>query len=77
LEAATAEAPSSSFIPSARLEQDAHKFGLRESVAGCSGMGSPQQIQIRGFILLNKASKENHVPMRGTAWQQNLPVDGS
>jgi len=56
-------------MPSARLEQDAHKFGLRERVEGCSGMASPQQIQIRGFILLNKASKENHVPARGAAGQ--------
>jgi len=49
----------SSLIPSARLEQDAHRFGFRESDAVSSNMDSPQQMQIRGFIPQSKALEEN------------------
>jgi hypothetical protein len=37
-------------IPSAMLEQEGHTLGLRESSLPCRAIGSPQQIQIRGFI---------------------------
>jgi hypothetical protein len=43
--------PCDSSMPSARLEQDAHRFGLRERRLPLSGMGSPQQMQTQGFIL--------------------------
>src|SRR6266404_2529648 len=42
----------SSPIPSAMLEQEAHMFGLREKAPPLSDIGSPQQMQIRGLILL-------------------------
>jgi hypothetical protein len=38
---------SSSSRPSARLEQEAHKFGLRDRLFSKSLMVSPQQMQIR------------------------------
>jgi hypothetical protein len=54
----------SSLIPSAKLEQEAHKFGFREREAESSAMDSPQQMQILGFILLTKAGEENRSPVR-------------
>jgi hypothetical protein len=42
---------SESFIPSARLEQDEHKFGFRERGLPLSAIGSPQQMQTRGLIV--------------------------
>jgi len=44
------EATLVSSIPSAKLEQDAHMFGFRESTLPGSTMGSPQQMQMLGFI---------------------------
>src|SRR5579883_993925 len=42
------ESPVSS-IPSARLEQEAHRFGLRDNTLPNALIGSPQQMQIVGF----------------------------
>ena len=42
---------SDSFIPSHRLEQEAHRFGLRERALPFSWIGSPQHTQIRSIIL--------------------------
>ena len=38
-----------SSMPSAMLEQEAQTFGLRDREFPFSGMGSPQQTQIREF----------------------------
>lgn len=37
-------------IPSIKLEQEAQTFGLRERTFPCSGIGSPQHLQIREVI---------------------------
>jgi hypothetical protein len=37
-------------MPSARLEQEAQMFGLRERAFPASGIGSPQHLQIREFM---------------------------
>ena len=39
-----------SSMPSARLEQEAQTFGLRDRGFPCSGIGSPQHRQIREFM---------------------------
>ncbi len=44
-------------MPSKRLEQLAHMFGLRDSALSLCDMGSPQQIQTLGFT--PPASKSN------------------
>jgi hypothetical protein len=36
-----------SFIPSAMLEQEAHRLGLQERTLPGSAIGSPQYLQIR------------------------------
>ena len=41
-----------SFIPSAILEQEAHRLGLGESMLTFSAIGSPQHLQIRGFMAI-------------------------
>jgi hypothetical protein len=38
------------------LEQEAQMFGFRDKAFPASDMGSPQQMQIRGFITLNVAA---------------------
>src|SRR5207249_4570698 len=45
---------SESSTPSAMLEQEAHTFGFRERALPCGDIGSPQQRQIRGFILSSR-----------------------
>jgi hypothetical protein len=47
------EAMLGSSIPSARLEQDAQRFGFLERVFPGSMIRSPQQMQILGFILVS------------------------
>jgi hypothetical protein len=37
-------------MPSARLEQEAHILGFREKELPPNDIGSPQQMQILGFI---------------------------
>ena len=48
---------SESSIPSARLEQEEHRFGFRERPWALSTIGSPQQIQTRG--LMGRFAKQN------------------
>jgi hypothetical protein len=42
-----------SYIPSAMLEHEAQMFGFRDKAFPASGIDSPQQMQIRGFIASN------------------------
>jgi hypothetical protein len=61
---------SDSSIPSSMLEQDAQMFGFLENSFAPGTIGSPQQMQIRGFIpsanhqpicrIGNCVSKKNH-----------------
>jgi hypothetical protein len=37
-------------MPSAKLEHEAQTFGLRDSVFASADIGSPQQMQMRGFM---------------------------
>ncbi len=39
-----------SSMPSSMLEHEAHMFGFRERASPRSDIGSPQQMQILGFI---------------------------
>lgn len=48
------EAMLASSIPSARLEQEAQMFGLRDKTLPPSVIGSPQQMQTPGFIRLKR-----------------------
>lgn len=43
---------SASSAPSARLEQDEQRLGFLERAAIFSPMGSPQQMQTRGFMVV-------------------------
>jgi hypothetical protein len=63
----------SSLIPSARLEQDAHRLGFRERDVVCSTMDSPQQMQIRGFIPQTKAREENRGSKNNFVRKRPLP----
>src|SRR5579859_405196 len=66
-------------MPSAMLEQDAQTLGLRDKPWSFSGMGSPQQMQIFGFMdifppLANAAQKNLagicSTNYSGSAWTQ-------
>jgi hypothetical protein len=45
-------------MPSAMLEQEAQTFGFRDRVFPSSEMGSPQHLQIRGFMSPSEANSE-------------------
>jgi hypothetical protein len=54
-------------MPSAMLEQEAQIFGLRDKALPDSGIGSPQQRQIKEFIRLCEASTQSLNRLQGNS----------